>query len=131
MRQHMSEMTAQTDATILDAQRGNWWLIDVGPGRTYGLIIDWKRAYGRVDWIVRLYGDDADSTPLRPHRFIRQEDPPGHVTQERRRIELPTQKRADDHWQQHENHSELRNQNDPMAHALRQEPERKRRRRRA
>ena len=53
-----------------------WWVLETDMGQSYAVILDWRRAYGRINWKVQLWGDAAEGGWANGTRFIRAEDPP-------------------------------------------------------
>lgn len=76
MRLHPKDTDSKTDENILDTFIGTWWIIETDMGHTYGEVIQWRRAYGRVDYTVRLIGDAASSKWISPKRMIRSTEHP-------------------------------------------------------
>ena len=72
---HISTITASTPDGWTQAYVGQWWIVNTDIGHTYAKIVDWRKAYGRVNWIIVLIGDTAPH-PVASTRFVRRETPP-------------------------------------------------------
>ena len=134
---HINEMNSKTIDGTLDEQIGSWWLVETDIGLAYATVVDWRRAYGRIDWVVRSYGDLVAAGTIGGSRFITKEEPPlKRSDRSSKKIDLQSVDRGAVHHRDvntiNPEHRKLRRADDPIAQALASEaqPPKKRRRRR-
>ena len=115
---YINKLDGKTPTVILDAWLHTWHLIETDIGLVHAKTIEWKRAYGRVDWLVQTLGDEHPSTKfINATRFHAKDDPPirakpGNQKGRRERTLQPTPQH--DHAGNPEI-QQLRNPNDPIA----------------
>ncbi len=124
----IGDLTGSDDAAIMDAYLQTSWLVETDLGRTYCKIIDWKKAFGRVDWQVELIGDSSASPWINGVRFVEQKDPPfpkNRSTKAEPKLEMKTEPRkrkpSTRHLEFNADHDQVRNADDPMSHLLAEE----------